>query len=61
MESTAVEPKSLVSARVPREQFEELQRRADADDRSVSWYVRQAVDRYLEREEKEANSAVSRP
>jgi predicted DNA-binding protein len=51
--SAYTEPKVVVSAQIPREQREELERRAAENDRTVSWYVRRAVDRYLESDHNE--------
>jgi Ribbon-helix-helix protein, copG family len=45
--SIQTEPKIVVSAQVPREQREELERRVAEHDRTISWLVRQAVDEYL--------------
>ena len=47
--STLTEAKVVVSAQIARNQREELERRAAENDRTISWYVRQAVERYLER------------
>lgn len=44
----AARPKVLVSAQIEREQREELERLAREQDRTISYLVRQAVDRYLE-------------
>ena len=47
MLATLTEPKVVVSAQVPREQRDELERIAHDEDRTISYLVRQAVDRYL--------------
>ena len=47
MVSKFAEPKVVVSAQVPREQRDELERIARDEDRTISYLVRQAVDRYL--------------
>ena len=47
MVATFAEPKVVVSAQVPREQRDELERIARDQDRTISHLVRQAVDRYL--------------
>ena len=51
MTSTLHEPKVVVSAQIEREQREELERLAREQDRTISYLVRQAVDRYLDRDE----------
>lgn len=53
MATTFTEPKVVVSAQVPRKQREELERLAREDDRTISWLIRQAVDRYLHANPKE--------
>ena len=42
-----LEPKVVVSAQVPRGQRDELEQIARDQDRTISYLVRQAVDRYL--------------
>ena len=51
MNLTLAKPKVVVSAQVPREQRDELERIARDQDRTISYLVRQAVDRYLYRDE----------
>jgi predicted DNA-binding protein len=46
--SAYTEPKVVVSAQLPREQREELERLAREGDRTISYLVRQAVSRYLD-------------
>ena len=51
MASTLHEPKVVISAQIEREQRDELERLAREQDRTISFLVRQAVDRYLECDE----------
>jgi predicted transcriptional regulator len=55
MATALKEPMTPISAQVPREQREELERRAREQDRTISYLVRRAVDRYLAAETREAN------
>lgn len=45
--TTYTEPKVVISAQVPREHREALEELAARDDRTVSYLVRRAVDRFL--------------
>ena len=47
MRTTLAEPKVVISAQVPIDQRDELERIARDQDRTISYLVRQAVDRYL--------------
>lgn len=47
MRSTLIEPKVIVSAQVPREQREALEREAQAEDRTLSAVIRRAIGEYL--------------
>ena len=47
MRTTLTEPKVVISAQVPIDQRDELERIARDQDRTISYLVRQAVDRYL--------------
>jgi predicted transcriptional regulator len=44
---TMNQPKVVVSAQIERDQREELERLARQEDRTISYLVRQAVDRFL--------------
>jgi predicted transcriptional regulator len=53
--ATLTEPKVVVSAQIEREQREALEELAREQDRTISYLVRRAVDRYLAAETREAN------
>lgn len=53
MKATLTESKVVISAQVPTGQRDELERIAGERDRTISYLVRQAVDRYLRDDSKD--------